>query len=236
MVDIGGLLGGMAGTLGKIAIMLVVMVGLFFGTKYIKKFMNKKKQLGITAFISNPDGSHYVDHIGKVKDKDGMDKMMFKVHKMDTCPVINPKHIISRSVHLFRYGPGEFAIIPPTVYRNLDPKTFNIELINMNMLAFKGMEQRAAISRWQSNKDKLQQWLPWITIIICVGCALGAIYLGGQTSASLVKDGIAARTTECAELIPVDTISDSIVEALAKNKYINPTILTDVQTVVTTPV
>jgi hypothetical protein len=224
MVEIGGIVSGMAGTLGKIVLMLVVAAAGFFGTKFLKKAKGKKKAYAITAVISNPDGSHYVDYIGKFKDKDNLDKMKFKLHKLDTCPVINPKYIVSRSIHLFRYGPGEFAIIPPTVYRQLDPKSFKIKLINMNMLAFKGMEQRAAISRWQTNKDKIEQWLPWITIVLCVGCALGAIYLSGQTSASLVKDGIAARTTECSELIPVETISDSIIDALAKNQYINPTI------------
>jgi len=212
--SIGGIVGNLAGTMGKIILIVAVAAAGFFGTKYFKKFRAKRKLMSVTAFISNPDGSHYVDYIGKVKDKDGLDKMMFKIHKTDTCPVISPKYIVNKSIHLFRYGPGEFAIIPPVVYRTLDPTKFNIQLISQNMLAFKGMEQRAAITRWQTNKDRLQQWLPWITIIICVGCALGAIYLTGQTASQLIMDGMAARTTDCSTIIPVDTITKAIVSSL----------------------
>ena len=48
-------------------------------------------------------------------------------------PVINPKDIVSLSVHLFRYGPGQYAVIPPTVYRTLDIDKFEIQLINMGV-------------------------------------------------------------------------------------------------------
>jgi hypothetical protein len=230
MGDLGGIVSGMGATLGKIVLLLIVMVGLYFGTKYIKKNINKKKMYKITAVITNPDGSHYTDKIGKFKDKDDMDKMKFLKMKLDTCPVINNKYIVNNSVHLFRYGPSEFAIIPPQVYRKVDINDYKITLINMNMLAFKGMEQRAAISRWATTKDKVQQWLPWITIVICVGCALGIIYFVTDFSGSQIDKVSAARHQECSEVFDIDTFTKTVVETLEDTNRINV-----VSTVTTTP-
>lgn len=215
--DIMSIGGGIVMTGVKVLFGLILMVALFFGTRKIQALRVSKKNFKITALISNPDGSHYVDKIGKFKDKDGIEKMKFQRMKLDTCPVINPKYIVNASVHLFRYGPGEFAIIPPETYRNLNIEKFDIKLINQNMLAFKGMEQRAAISRWQTRKDKLQQLMPWITIVICVVCALGAIYLGAQYFTQNIDKSVAARTQECSQILSTETMAETIVEAINKN-------------------
>ena len=212
--EMGGIVSNLLGTIGKVILLIIVAFGGFFGTKLITKHRSKKKKLMIRAIISNPDGSHYMDYIGKVKDKDGIDKMMFKFHKTDTCPVIPNKHIVNNSIHLFRYGPSEFAIIPPEMYRNIDVNKFGIKLIPMNMLTFKGLEQRAAITRWQTSKDKLQQWMPWITIIICVGLALGSIYLVAQYTQDNVIKITEVRNQECAELLSVDTLTQSIIKSM----------------------
>ncbi len=212
--EMGGIVSNLMGTLGKIVLLMIVAFGGFFGTKFAMKMKNKKKALKIRAFISNPDGSHYIDYIGKIKDKDGIDKMAFKINKTDTCPVIPNKYIVNNSIHLYRYGSSEFAIIPPTIYKKVDIKDFNIKLIPMNMLTFKGLEQRAAISRWQTSKDKLQQWMPWITIIICIGLALGSIYLVGQFTQDSITKATEARNAECSELLSVDTLTKAIVSSM----------------------
>jgi hypothetical protein len=215
--ELGGIALGLLGTVGKVLIAIIALIALYFGTKQIKKFRLRKNNFKITAFISNPDGSHYMDKIGKFKDKDGMDKMLFKINKTDTCPVINPKYIRNNSIHLFRYGPGEFAIVPPETYQHVDLGKFGIKLIPMNMLSFKGMEQRAAITRWQTKKDKLQQIAPWITIVVCVACALGAIYFVSQYTTQAQQVANAARIQECNQLISVETISETITKVVNNN-------------------
>lgn len=218
MADIAG---GLLSTIGKIVLILIVAVGGFFGTKSLKKARAKKKNLQIRAFISNPDGSHYIDYIGKVKDNDGIDKMMFKLKKGDTCPVIPNKYIINNSVHLFRYGPSEFAIIPPEIYRNVSIEKFGIKLIPMNMLTFKGLEQRASITRWQTSKDKLQQWMPWITIIICVGLALGSIYLVGDMTTQAIDKAASERKAECSDIFSMEKLSTAIAGSLVELNKVN---------------
>lgn len=212
--EVGEIAGGLLGNIGKIVLIIIILVALFFGTKKLKKIRLERKNYKITAVISTPDGTHYSDLIGKFKDKDGMEKMKFKHNKMDTCPIINPKYIVGNSISLFRYGPSEFAIIPPECYRNAKPENFGIKLINQNMLAFKGMEQRAAITRWQTNKDKLQQWLPWITILICVAMALTSIYFVYTYASEETTKAIGIRSQECSVLLSTETMSDVIVQSI----------------------
>jgi hypothetical protein len=212
--EVGEIAGGLLGNIGKIILIIALLVGLFFGTKKIQKIRLNKKNYKITAVISTPDGTHYSDLIGKFKDKDGMEKMKFKHNKTDSCPIINPKYIVGNSIALFRYGPSEFAIIPPECFREATPEKFGIKLINQNMLAFKGMEQRAAITRWQTNKDKLQQWLPWITIVICVGMALASIYFVYTYASEEATKVIEIRTQECSTLLSTETMSDVIVQSI----------------------
>lgn len=215
--------------IGKILAIIIVAVVLFFTSRTIQREMKKRKSFKILSFISNPDGSHMLWRCGKVKDKDKLDKMMFmkqiKVFgvkawspvKGESMPVINPAHIVSNTVHLFRYGISQYAVIPPQFYRDKDVlKKNDITLINMNMLTFKGLEQRAAISRWASLKDKMAKLTPWITLFLIVVVGGVAIYFIAKMALTMFGDAIAARTIECAKLIPqatevvkpvVDTIS-----------------------------
>jgi len=216
-MDISGLTnaaGGLFMTVMKVLMFGAVALIGFFGTRFYIKQRNHMKNFKIKAFISNPDGSHMICRLGKFKDKDGMQKMLFlrevpmlfgfktwQQWKGETMPVINPKNIVSLSVHLFRYGTSEYAVIPPTVYRNLDIKKFNIQLINMHMLEFKGLEQRTGISRWAAIKKSLQEWAPWITlgiIALCAGVSIYFIVKMGMTEFAKVT---AARVVECKTLI-----------------------------------
>ena len=216
-MDISGLTGAAGGLF--MTVMRVLMFGVvalvgFFGTRFYVKQRNHMKNFKIKAFISNPDGSHMTCKIGKFKDKDGMQKMLFlrqvpmlfgiktwKQWKGETMPVINPSNIVSLSVHLFRYGSGQYAVIPPTVYRNLDIKKFNIQLINQHMLEFKGLEQRAGISRWAAIKKSLQEWAPWITLGIIAISAGVSIYFIVKLGMLEFAKVTAARVAECKGLI-----------------------------------
>jgi len=216
-MDISGLTGAASGlfiTVMRVLLFGAVILGGFFGTRFYIKKRNHMKNFKIKAFISNPDGSHMICRLGKFKDKDGMQKMLFlkevpvlfgfktwQQWKGETMPVINPKNIVSLSVHLFRYGTSEYAVIPPTVYRNLDIKKFDIHLINMHMLEFKGLEQRAGISRWAAIKKSLQEWAPWITLGIIAICAGVSIYFIVKMGMSEFAAVTAARVAECKGLI-----------------------------------
>jgi len=205
---------GMFFTIMRVIIILIVAIAGFFGTRFYAKQRKTRKNYKINALISNPDGSHYLCKIGKFKASDGMQKMLFMQKykgffgfeywsemKGETMPVINPKNIVNLSVHLFRYGPSQYAVIPPETYRTLNLKNFGIDLINMHMLEFKGLEQRAGISRWASIKSKLQQFGPWITLlIIAIVCGVSVYFIVkmGITEFSRVT---AIRIAECKDII-----------------------------------
>jgi len=212
-----GMLGAAQGlfmTIMKVVIIVIVAIVGFLGTRYLAKQRKIRRNYKINALVSNPDGSHYICKIGKFKASDGMQKMLFLQRykgilgfkywsemKGETMPVINSKDIVSLSVHLFRYGPSQYAVVPPEMYRTLDIKKHGITLINMHMLEFKGLEQRAGISRWASIKDKLQQFGPWITLFIlaCVtGVSVWFIIKLGMTEFSQVA---AARFAECSHVL-----------------------------------
>lgn len=207
--------GGMFMTIMKIVLIIIIAAMCFFGTRMYAKKKKFLRNFKINALVSNPDGSHMKCRIGKVKDKDGMQKMLFLhevpmiffgfkiwgVWKGETMPVIDPKNIVSLSVHLFRYGPSQYSVIPPTVYRNIDIKKFNIQMINMHMLEFKGLEQRAGISRWAAIKKSLQEWAPWITLAIIAICAGVSIYFIAKMGSMEFAKVTAARVAECKGLI-----------------------------------
>ncbi len=205
---------GLFMTVFRVIIWIVVIAICFFGSRYFFKRRNYMKNFKINALVTNPDGSHMHCRIGKFKDKDSMNKMLFltlapgwfgfkswQIWKGESMAVINPKNIVNLSIQLFRYGPSQYAVIPPTVYRAVDIKKFKIDLINMHMLEFKGLEQRAGISRWAATKKTLQDLAPWIT--------LGILVIGGGVIAYfIIKLGMvefakvtAARVAECSSLI-----------------------------------
>lgn len=213
--SITGVAGGMFMTLMRVVLVIIVALICFFGTRMYAKKKKFLRNFKINALVSNPDGSHMKCRVGKVKDKDGMQKMLFlhevpmvlfgfkiwEVWKGETMPVIDPKNIVSLSVHLFRYGSGQYSVIPPTVYRTLDIKKFGITMINMHMLEFKGLEQRAGISRWAAIKKSLQEWAPWITLGIIALCAGVSIYFMVQLGITEFAKVTAARVAECKGLI-----------------------------------
>ncbi len=209
-----GAASGMFMTVVRIILIVIVAVAGFFGSRFYFKVKKTRKNYKINALISNPDGSHYMCKIGRFKASDGMQKMLF-MHKVkglfgieywatmkgETMPVINPKNIVNLSVHLFRYGPSQYAVIPPEVYRKLDINKFEIDLINMHMLEFKGLEQRAGISRWSSIKNKLQQFGPWITLLVLAIVCGVSIYFIVKMGMSEFAKVTAARVAECKTLI-----------------------------------
>ncbi len=205
---------GLFMTIFRVVIIILVAVMGFFGTRFYAKQRKTRKNYKINALISNPDGSHYICKIGKFKAKDGMQKMLFMQRykglfgieywsemKGETMPVINPRNIVNLSVHLFRYGPSQYAVIPPEQYRTLDIKKFGIALINMHMLEFKGLEQRAGISRWASIKDKMQQFGPWITLFILAVVFGVSIWFMMKLGMSEFSQVAAARFAECSKVI-----------------------------------
>lgn len=199
----------------KIIAIIFFAVVLFFTSRTIQREMKKKKSFKITAFISNPDGSHMIWKTGKFQDKDNLEKMLFMKQvnllfglktwapiKGESMPVIDPSHIVSNTVHLFRYGISQYAVVPPTVYRNpalLEKE--GIKLINYNMLHWKGLEQRAAISRWAALKDKMQQLYPWIVVLLILVLAGVSIYFITKMAMTMFGDATAARILECSKLI-----------------------------------
>lgn len=216
-MDISGLTGAASGlfmTVMRVVLFGAVALICFFGTRFYIKKRNHMKNFKIKAFVTNPDGSHMTCRIGNFKDKDSMQKMLFlhevpslfgfkswQQWKGETMSVINPRNIVSLSVHLFRYGPSQYAVIPPEIYRTLDIKKFNIQLINMHMLEFKGLEQRAGISRWAAIKKSLQEWAPWITLGIIAICAGVSIYFIAKMGMAEFTKVTAARVAECKGLI-----------------------------------
>lgn len=231
--NIGSSASGLVLLICKILAIIVFAVIIFMTTKTIRKTIKKRKVFKINAFISNPDGSHMMWKCGKFKDKDGLEKMLFmrKVKmlfgisswseiKGESLPVINPAHIVSNTVHLFRYGISQYSVIPPTVYRKTNlTKKFGIELINMNMLHWKGLEQRASISRWSALKDKMAKLTPLITIVVICVLAGVAVYFLTKYGMNQFNVVTAARTADCMKLIgggsaPIETVK-SIVAPLA---------------------
>lgn len=206
---------GLFMTIMRIVVIAIIAIGGFFGARMFVKQRNQKKSFNITAFVTNPDGSHMILKTGKFKDKDGMQKMLFLremkgffgrkswvLWKGESMSVINPKEIVSRTVQLFRYGPSQYAVIPPTVYRELDvTKQFGIRLINMHMLEFKGLEQRAAISRWANIKKGLAEWAPYITFVIIAITAGVAVYFLVKLGSTEFAKLTAARVAECSNLL-----------------------------------
>jgi hypothetical protein len=215
MENLQGSAGSLLMLVGKILAIVVFAVIVFFASRMIQREIKKRKSFKISAHITNPDGSHMLWKCGKFKDKDKLEKMLFMRRvkmlfgmkawapiKGESMPVINPSHIVSNTVHLFRYGISQYAVIPPTVYRNPELlEKEGIKLINMNALHWKGLEQRAAISRWAAMKDKMAKLTPWITLFLIVVVAGVAIFFISKMALSMYTDAVAARTIECSSLV-----------------------------------
>ena len=197
--SLGGTAIGMILNIGYAILGVVVLIALYFVSKWWKKLRNKKKQYKIQAIIFNRDGTWFIDKIGKFKDNDGIDKMLFLDLK-ETMPVIDPENIRANQVCLWRYAPQQFAVIPPKMW-GVDPKKFNIDIINYQMKNFAYLEQRAAISRWQKTLSLIQQWAPYITVLLVLILGGVAIWFITKMNNEQYAQIVAARVAECRNLI-----------------------------------
>ena len=180
-------------------VILVALTVLFFAQKYFIAWWKRRKSFKITATIYNPDGSFFVDKIGKFKTQDNIDKMLF-LSSIETMPVIDPKYIKSNTVTLWRYGIGQYAVVNPVHWVGLDPKKFKIEPIDIQMKNFAFLEQRAAVSRWAYLKDIIAKYGPYITFVI-IGIVVGvASWFMLKTALSFFSDAITTRTLECSQI------------------------------------
>lgn len=179
---------------------IVILAALFFGTRAIIGTWKKRKNYKVTASIYNPDGTFYTKRIGKFRTKDNIDKMLFQGSN-ETMPVIEPKYIRSAKVTLFRYAPGQYAVIPPKIWENTDPKKWKIELINMQMKNFAFLEQRAAVSRWAYIKDLLNRWGPYMTLMIIAIASGVIIWFLMKLGYNIFDDAVGARILECNQLL-----------------------------------
>lgn len=197
----------------KIGLGLVVvvgLVGLFFAVKYIRKWRRRKKNFKINVVIYNPDGTWYTDRIGKFREQDAMDKMVFE-SSGETMPVIDLKHIVALKATLWRYGPGQYAVVPPRMWGK-QPKDFGIEVIDYQMKNFAYLEQRAAVSRWAFVKDMLTKWAPWITAILILILAGVAIYFIAKMAGGMFTEAATARFKECLQVVG-QTASNQVIPA-----------------------
>ena len=202
---------GFFDTLGPVVLKIILQVGfgilavviltaLYFATRFYVTWRRKQKNFKITALIHNPDGSWYTQLIGKFKGPDNVDKMMF-IGSTDTCPVIDLRYIRYNKVELWRYGPGQYAVIPPTMWQKMRPEDFKIDVINLQMKNFAFLEQRAAVSRWAYTKDIIQRYAPYITVLMILIFAGVAIYLVTKMTLGEFGDVITARTKDCASIL-----------------------------------
>ena len=198
-MNIGGAAFTIIKQIGFAFLIIVIIAVLWFGTKFFTKAKKDKKAFKIEAVIFNPDGTFYIEKIGKFKGEDGIDKMIFENSK-ETMPVINPKHIIALKVTLWRYAPGQYAVIPPSVWGK-DPKNFGIEVINYQMKNFAYLEQRAAVSRWSYIKDLITRYAPLIASILVLIFAGVAIYFIMQASVNNMAQVTAQRFAECSQVL-----------------------------------
>ena len=204
-----GTISGSAYKLGyNILTIFVVLVGLtivFFAVRLGTQAWKKKKQYKVTANIYNRDGTFYTKKIGKFKTSDGIDKMLFQGTK-ETMPVIPTENIRANQVTLWRYAPGQYAVIPPRMWDKLTPDKFGIEVINMQAKNFAFLEQRAAVSRWAYIKDMLQRLAPYMTMLILAVLTGVTAWFLMKLGYNIFGDAVRARTLDCRQLMGVSGV------------------------------
>lgn len=198
---LGPTLYGLAFKIGLGLIVVLGLTGLFFASKYGFAWYKKRKSYKISAVIFNPDGTWYTDKIGKFKTQDNIDKMLFLNNVNETMPVIDPKYIRALRVVLWRYGIGQYAVIPPQVWEKMTPAAFKIDVINMQQKNFAFLEQRAAVSRWAYLKDTLTKLAPYITLIILAIVTGVAVWFMLKTGMTFFDKVAAERAAECARVL-----------------------------------
>jgi hypothetical protein len=181
-------------------VIIVIIAALFFGGRWAISSYKKWKNFKITAVIFNPDGTWYTRKIGKFRTRDNIDKMLF-MGTTETMPVIDPKYIRANRVTLWRYGVGQYAVIPPRTWEQMDPKKFGIEVINFQMKNFAFLEQRAAVSRWAYVKDALLKWAPFIVIaIVAIACGV-MIWFMMKLAMDFFQQVVAQRLADCKSVL-----------------------------------
>lgn len=198
--NLGGPLIQMILQIGFGLVAVIILIVLFYSSRAYIRWRNKQKNFKIQALIHNPDGTFYVQMIGKFKDVDNIDKMKF-IGSTETCPVIPLQHIRQNKVELWRYAPAQYAVISPNIWGKLKPEDFKIEVINLQMKNFAFLEQRAAVSRWAYMKDIAQKYAPYITILLVLIFAGVAIYFLTKMALAMYTDAIAQRVRECSSLL-----------------------------------
>jgi len=199
MVDLTSTLVSLSMKIG-LGVLSVIGIGiLFYFSKMGMKWYKKRKTYKIQALIHNVDGMFWLDKIGKFKTNDNIDKMVF-LNSGETMPVIDPKYIIANQVQLWRYAPGQYAVVPPRVWGK-DPKDFKIDIIDFQMKNFAFLEQRAAVSRWAFIKDLMTKYAPYITVLLILVLGGVAIYFITKMNLSEFNQVIAARMEECTRLV-----------------------------------
>ena len=197
-------IGGSAVKIGmNILNVLVVLIGaiaLLFVSRTFFGYYKRKKNYKIDAVIFNRDGTWYTKKIGKFRTKDNLDKMLFQGSN-ETMPVIGTENIRSNKVVLWRYAPGQYAVIPPRIWEKTTPEKFGIEVINMQAKNFAFLEQRAAVSRWAYIRDAFQRFAPYLTMLILVILTGVAIWFLIKLGNSIYTDAINARIVDCHKLI-----------------------------------
>lgn len=180
-------------------VIVVILVVLFFGSKYFFAARKKRKSFRIRSLIINTDGTWFMDFVGKFKDKDGLEKMIF-LNSKETMDVIPLKYVKGNQVILWRYAPGQYAIIPPNLWMQ-NPKKFKIDIINTQMKNFSYLEMRAAVTRWAYMKDLLAKWAPFITMAVIgiMGCV--CVWLVMKTGMSMYADVVQARLLDCSKVL-----------------------------------
>lgn len=186
--------------LGLALIGIIVIAALFFGTRWAIGAWRNWKNYKITAIVFNRDGTFYIKKIGKFRTVDNIDKMKFRASK-ETMPVIGTENIRQNKVVLWRYAPGQYAVIPPRIWEKLTPEHFKIEVIDYQMKNFAYLEQRAAISRWSFIKDALAKWAPFITILILAIAGGVVVYFIMKLALVYYTQVTAARIMDCKQAL-----------------------------------
>jgi len=119
----------------------------------------------------------------------------------ETMPVIPTENIRANQVVLWRYAPGQYAVIPPRMWDKVTPEKFGIEVINMQAKNFAFLEQRAAVSRWAYIKDTLQRMAPYLTMLVLAIMVGVSCWFLMKLGYSIYTDAIHARILDCKQLL-----------------------------------
>jgi len=182
--------------------LVAAIYGLYYAYKRWKVKKNSfKKPAGVSVLVVKRDGSWFTDTLGYYRHPDKIDKLTFK-NIGHTIPMLPSNCVRGGQAILFNYAPKQYCAVPCNLWERIDLKKFNIEVVNMQMKNFVFLEQRAAVSRWAYVKDLMMKLAPWITIVLVGAVAVTMVWFIAKFGMDVWGQIIAARTTECSQLIP----------------------------------